>query len=246
MSQNSFSEVLVPNIPLERNDSNLFSILYDFTRVSLMDCEYIGSLEMKQDNVCFYQSLQPVLVRYIEAYQSIICLTENGFISCAMNLWRSFFEDSIIINFILEHGGEVAEAYLQNLKETEAGHIKGGSYNWALVAGCFSNEEDVTFKMIYDRTSIRWNLIKLGEMYNKLTSRLINGSSPGTYMEFNDEATPVTLTIPLLYETMRKFSGIFDDKEIKKYMKRWDSLLKRYCQAVSESKESREIRMVQQ
>ena len=224
--------MLQNSIPQDCND--LFSILYDFSKISLNDCQYIGGIEMKEDNIVFYQALEPVVRNYIELYQSIICLTENGFTNCAMDLWRSFFEHSIIINFIIENGVNVAEAYVKNFQEaSNSDHNHICNYDWALAAQCFDGQEEITFKMIYDKTSIRWNLIKLGELYNMLTSQLVNGAAAGITMEFKGVATPITATIPLLYETMRKFTALFDDKETKKYLRKWDALIKKYCDEIA-------------
>lgn len=213
--------------------NELFSILYDFSKTSLGDCQCIGGLDMKEDNIVFYQALEPVVRNYIELYQSIICLTENGFINCAMNLWRSFFEHSIIINFIIENGVDVAEAYVKSIKDISGNRHNICNYSWALAAASLSQEEEITFKMIYDKTSIRWNLIKLGDLYNRMTAQLVNGTTAGVSIDFEGMVVPITATIPLLYETMRKFTALFDDNETKKYLKKWDILIKKYCEEIS-------------
>lgn len=87
--------------------TDLFAVIQSIRRLSILGVQHIDLLVLQKEddfNKCIdrYTALNSLIIKYIDVFDEIICLIENGFPDGAMQRWRIFLEYSIIIIFIIE------------------------------------------------------------------------------------------------------------------------------------------------
>jgi hypothetical protein len=216
----------------------LFAVIQCIRKLSILGVQHVDLLVYNneidfQKYINRYNAIDSLMIKYLEVFDEIICLIENGFPDGAMQRWRTLLEYSIIIIFILEQGEEIAEAYSNNLlKSIEGGLHPRTNFTWAKVATCFEEEKQINIiKMLdningIDSVTKKWFL----PMY-KLTSQSIHGSSFGVNLSFNDHtsieiddlnskdanyyaggiSTVITHTMLLLCQTFKIYFNTFPD-----------------------------------
>jgi hypothetical protein len=177
--------------------------------------------------------MDSLLIKYLEVFDEIICLIENGLPDGAMQRWRTFLEYSIIIIFILEQGEEVAEAYDKHFLDSIEDQLRPRTnLAWAKVAPCLQNEKQISLRMLLNHIvgiqeeTKQWYLF----LY-KIVSQPIHGSSFGVNLSFNDEisydfddikiknssyyaggiSTVMTNSMNLMFQTFKEYFNTFPD-----------------------------------
>lgn len=221
-----------------RRYANLFAIIENVRELSILGVQNIALLVQKNEvdyRKCIkrYQALKPVMIKYRDILDEIICLVENGFTDGAMQRWRTFFEYSVIIIFILEQGEEVADAYANNWVRSLADGLQPRTnLAWAKAADCLKEEKQISIKMLLKNIhGIDTKFIKLSQGLYKLICQSIHGSSLGIIMSFNDDmseeindlqakhadyyrggiSTVISNTMNLLFQTYIVYFNTFSD-----------------------------------
>lgn len=173
--------------------SDLFAVIQNIRELSVLGVQSIDLLVSNNEiditnYIKRYNSTKALMIKYIDVFDEIMCLIENGFPDGAMQRWRTFLEYSIIIIFILEQGEEVAEAYTTNsLKSLEDELRPRTNFAWANTATCLKGEKSISIKRLLE--IIKGIPTETKERYRgmyKLTSQTIHGTSFGTNLAFND------------------------------------------------------------
>jgi hypothetical protein len=234
--------------------SDLFAVVQGIRKLSVLGVQNVDLLVYKNEDdsqncIKRYHAINSLMIKYIEVFDEIICLIENGFPDGAMQRWRTLLEYSIIIIFILEQGEEVAEAYSRNfLKSIEGDLHPRMNFAWAKVANCFKEEKQITITKLFD------NLIGIDTVTKKrflamykLTSQSIHGSSFGVNLSFNDHIsidindldtknanhfnggvrTVITHTMILFHPTFKLYFDAFPDAGMN-LKNLWKELFKEY------------------
>ncbi|MEH7491444.1 DUF5677 domain-containing protein [Neobacillus niacini] len=173
--------------------TDLFAVIQSIRKLSVLGVQNVDSL-VEENEADFqhcikrYNALKPLLIKYIDVFDEIICLIENGFPDGAMQRWRTFLEYSIIIIFILEQGEEVAEAYGENfLKSIEDGLRPRTNFAWAKAAKCLKEEKQISITKLLDNINgIDSKNKNFYRAFYKLISQSIHGSPVGINLSFND------------------------------------------------------------
>lgn len=173
---------------------NLFAIIGNVRELCILGIQHVDLL-VQENEVDFgkcikrYQALKPMMIKYRDILDEIICLIENGYTDGAMQRWRSYFEYSVIIMFILQQGEEVADEYINNwFKSIEDELRPRTNLAWAKAADCLKEEKQISIKMLFK--NIRGIDPKFAGMslhLYKWICQLIHGSSLGSSLSFNDE-----------------------------------------------------------
>lgn len=134
--------------------------------------------EEKQPYQYTYFAMKHIHGRALQQYLEVITLMKNGFADGAYSRWRSMYELSIIGSFIVEHGEDVAKAYIK-ASETE------DRYDWAKTSGIFGykKQRHVTFNDIQNKCTLNSNIWK--KQYN-LANKLIHASPQGTFSRISN------------------------------------------------------------
>lgn len=214
--------------------ASVFAIVENVRELSILGVQNVDLLVQKNEvdfNKCIkrYRALKPMMIKYRDIFDEIICLVENGFTDGAMQRWRTFFEYSVIIIFILEQGEDVANAFVENWFKSMENELKPiTNFAWAKEADCLKGEKQVNIKIIFENI----NAFDIGSrrifhVLYKWTCQLIHGSSIGINMSFNDYisegindlkdadyyyggiCTVITNTMNLLFQTYTMYFNIF-------------------------------------
>lgn len=172
---------------------DLFATIENIRELSILGVQNVDWLVQKNEvdfRECIkrYQALKPMMIKYRDVFDEIICLVENGFTDGAMQRWRTFSEYSVIIMFILQQGETVAEAYSNNLIESMNDELRPRTnLAWAKSADCLKEEKQINIKMLLKNLQGVDTTFKNTFLYShKLTSQSIHGSAFGISMSFND------------------------------------------------------------
>ncbi|MBN1550262.1 hypothetical protein JW979_02285 [bacterium] len=176
-----------------RGYADLFATIENLRGLSIRGVQNVDLLFQKNEDdftgcAKSYQTLKPIMIKYRDVFDEIICLLENGFTDGAMQRWRTFFEYSVIIMFILQQGEAVAEAYSNRIFEDIIDDFKPRTnFAWAKTADCFKGKKQVGIKMLLKNINgIDTKLEELCLRSYTLTCQSIHGSPFGTSMSFND------------------------------------------------------------
>jgi hypothetical protein len=240
---------------------DLLAVIQGIRKLSIISIQNIDILVNKNEcdfNECIkrYNALNPLMIKYIDIFDEIFCLMENGFPDGAMQRWRTLLEYSIIIIFILEQGEEIAEAYDHNFKKALEDNLRPRTnFAWAKAAACLKEEKQISLtKLLYHINGIDSEMkIRYRAMY-KLTSQFIHGSSVGVNMSFNDYismdindynqknanyyaggiSTVITHTMGLFLRTFILYFNVFPDGGLG-IKKLWKELSDEYVKIVYKS-----------
>ncbi|MHC0037953.1 DUF5677 domain-containing protein [Pseudoneobacillus sp. C159] len=217
---------------------DLFAIIQVIRRLTILGVQNVDLIVNKKDIdhkswIKRHKALDSLLIKYLEVFDEIICLMENGFPDGAMQRWRTFLEYSIIIIFILEQGEKVAEEYVNHFFKSIEDHLHPKTnLAWAKVAPCLQNEKQINLRMLMNHIvgiqegTKQWYL----GLY-KIISQSIHGSSIGVNLSFNDEisydiddmkiknssyyaggiSTVITNSMNLLFQTFKVYFNTFPD-----------------------------------
>ncbi|MCI0947873.1 DUF5677 domain-containing protein [Clostridioides difficile] len=125
------------------------------------------------DEINVFNAIMNIHARACQEYKEILCLNRHGFADGAYARWRSMYELSVISEFIVKNGSEVAIAFL-DAADTE------DRYEWARSASSFKHlpsKKYITFSMIQKEcqlSSTEWK-----SEYN-LANQLVHASPQGT------------------------------------------------------------------
>lgn len=234
--------------------SDLLAVIQGIRKLSVLGVQNVDLLVYKNEDdfqncIKRYNAINSLKIKYIDIFDEIICLIENGFPDGAMQRWRTLLEYSIIIIFILEQGEDVAEAYSKNFfKSIESELHPRTNFAWARVATCFKEEKQITITKLLDNLNgIDIDTKKRFLAMYKLTSQSIHGSSFGVNLSFNDHIsidindldtknanyytggirTVITHTMILFHQTFKLYFDTFPDggMNIKNL---WKELFKEY------------------
>ncbi|CEG28734.1 DUF5677 domain-containing protein [Bacillus sp. B-jedd] len=241
---------------------DLFALIQLIRRATILGVQNVDilvQLDGEGDfNDCLqrYNALNPLMIKYFDVFDEIICLIENGFPDGAMQRWRTLLEYTVIALFILEQGEEVAKAYIDNFINSVHDELHPRTnYAWALAAACLKDEKQISFtKLLYQVRSIDINLKNYYRVKYKLTSQIIHGSVFGINLSFNDHisfnindlneknadyytggvSTVITHTMPLFYLTFLTYFNTFPDGgvEMKELLQ---GLIDEYAKVVGKS-----------
>jgi hypothetical protein len=172
----------------------LFAVIQVIRRLTILGIQNVDLLVSKIDidhNSWSnrYKALDSLLIKYLEVFDEIICLLENGFPDGAMQRWRTFLEYSIIIIFILEQGEEVAEEYVNHFFKSFEDQLRPRTnLSWAKVAPSLQHEKQINLsKLLNHIVGIRDETKQWYLGLHKIISQSIHGSSVGVNLSFNDE-----------------------------------------------------------
>ncbi|MEW9052071.1 MAG: DUF5677 domain-containing protein [Neobacillus sp.] len=246
---------------ISRKYTDLFAIIHSIRRLSILGVQNLDLLVLQNEVdsklwIYRYTALKAVMIKYIDVFDEIILLIENGFPDGAMQRWRTFLEYSIIILFILEQGEEVAAAYNEHfIKSIEDELRPRTNYAWVKVASCLKNEKQISVTKLLEHINHFDDKAKkrYGAMY-KFTSQSIHGSAVGINLSFNDHisfdihdsiekdanyyaggiSTVITHTMALFHQTFLAYFEKFPDGglEINKILK---ELSNEYVKEVNKS-----------
>ena len=233
---------------------DLFATIENIRGLSILGIQNVDLL-VKKNEVDFsecikrQQALKPMMIKYRDVFDEIICLVENGFTDGAMQRWRTFYEYSVIIMFILQQGETVAEAYSDNRNESlNDGLNQRTNYAWAKAADCLKEKKQTNFKMLLENLQGVDAITKISLLdFYKLTSQSIHGSPVGISIAFNeymsDEindlhikhadyysggvSTVISHTMNWLMATYSMYFSIFPDGGLN-IDNLWSSLIKEY------------------
>ncbi len=233
---------------------DLFATIENIRELSILGVQNVD-LSVKKNEVDFrecikrYQALKPMMIKYRDVFDEIICLVENGFTDGAMQRWRTFYEYSVIIMFILQQGETVAEAYFNSLIESVKDDLKPRTnFAWAKTADCLKKEKQINLKMLLENLQgVDTKNINPSLDFYKLTSQSIHGSALGINMSFNDYmsdeindlhtkhadyysggvSTVISHTMNLLMVTYLMYFSRFPDGGLN-IENLWSSLIKEY------------------
>lgn len=241
-----------------RRFADLFAIIENVRELSILGVQNVDLLVQKNEvdfRKCIkrYKVLKPMMIKYRDVFDEIICLVENGFTDGAMQRWRTFFEYSVIIMFILQQGEEVADTYANNFFESlEDGLRPRTNLAWAKAADCLKEEKQISIKVLMKNIhGIDTKFEKIYLVIYKLISQSIHGSSVGINMSFNDYmseeindlhtkhgdyytggiSTVISLTMNLLFQTYTMYLNIFPDGGLN-IKNLWNPLKKEYVKVL--------------
>jgi len=177
-----------------RRYADLFAIIENLKELSVVGVQNVDLLVRKNEgdfSKCIkrYQALKPMMIKYRDIFDEIICLVENGHTDGAMQRWRTFFEYSVIIMFILQQGEVVADAYYTNnlFRSLEDRLLLRTNFAWAKAADCLNGQKQISIKMLMENTyEIDAKFKEKSLVLYKLISQSIHGSAVGINMSFND------------------------------------------------------------
>ncbi len=136
--------------------------------------KYVSELIKERDEeISVFNAIMSIHARACQEYKEILCLNRHGFADGAYARWRSMYELSIISEFIIKNGNEVARAFLE-AADTE------DRYEWARVANSFKslpNKKYITFSMI--QKECQFSTPEWRNEYN-LANQLVHASPQGT------------------------------------------------------------------
>ena len=176
----SDEEFLLHNIEKWGKGFDAFEAMYLISVESAEKCcEHASSLpeEDKRKKHYTFTAIQHLHGRSCQMFMEILCLLRNGFADGAYARWRSLFEVTVIAQFIVEKGEEVAKAYCESID-------KVSNFEWARLA--FPNKSiksSVSFKEINDvieESSYEWY-----SQY-KLGCKLVHGCPQGTFKRLSN------------------------------------------------------------
>lgn len=247
--------------------ADLFGIIQCIRKLSVLGVQNIDFLFEKNEEdfrECSkrYNALKPMLIKYINVFDEIICLIENGFPDGAMQRWRSLYEYSIIVLFILEQGEEVATAYTDHFYVSIKDDLKPRTnYAWARTADCLREEKHIGFSDLLDNINgidSKSKTLFIG-MY-RLISQSIHGSPVGINLTFNNHIfndindsngkdadyfsggvdTVITHTLLLFFRTILIYFNTFPDggMNTSKYLK---DLFEEYVKVYKETFNVKEV-----
>jgi hypothetical protein len=233
---------------------DLFAVIQSARKLSVLGIQHVDLLVRKnevefRDRINRYNAMGSLMIKYIEVFDEIVCLIENGFPDGAMQRWRTFLEYSIIILFILEQGEETAEAYINNFyKAIEDDLRPRTNFAWTKAAAYLREEKPISITKLLDHINgIDTDVKKWYIALYKITSQSIHGSSVGVNLSFNDYisfdmneshpknadyyaggvSTVITNTMSLLFDTFKVFFNTFLDEEMN-LNQLWKDLFKEY------------------
>ena len=216
--------------------ADLFAVIGIIRQFSVMMIQHIDLMyQMKHPvfltNAKRYESLQPVMIKYRDVFDEIICLTENGYTDGAMQRWRTLYEYSVIILFILQQGEGVATAYIDNFLESIENDLSQyTNFAWAKAAPCLKDKKQISIKIISEHLDgIDPKFLKLARGHYRLLSQMIHGSAFGVRIAFNTDmsecindlkiknadycaggiSTAISLTMILFHQTCRAYTNTF-------------------------------------
>lgn len=173
--------------------ADMFAVIQSIRQLSIFGVQNVDLLVTNNEGdfknfIKRYNVINSLMIKYIEVFDEIICLIENGFPDGAMQRWRTMLEYSIIIIFILEQGEEVADAYSNNFLESLQDELRTRTnYAWAKSAACLKEEKQISITRLLDNINgIPFKTKKIYKGMYKLTSQSIHGSSVGSNLSFND------------------------------------------------------------
>jgi len=111
--------------------------------------------------------------RATQVANEILVLLKNGYADAAYARFRTLYELSIISHFIVKHGDNVAQAYMEH---------EGNWYDWAKVI--ITDKEKIYFSDIEKYSGIKADYIKLWDKEYHICNKLIHASSQGTFSRF--------------------------------------------------------------
>lgn len=244
-----------------RKYANLFDTIEIIRKLSILGVQNIDFLVQNNEadfkkSIRRYQALKPMMIKYRDILDEIICLVQNGFTDGAMQRWRTFLEYSVIIIFILEQGEEAADEFTNNfVKSINDGLRPRTNFAWAKAADCLKEEKQINIKMLLK------NIHGIDTKYKvhclaiyKLVCQLIHGSSLGINMSFNDDmseeindlntqsadkyiggiSTAISYTMYLLSQTYIIFFNVFPNGGLN-VKNLWVSLINEYIKAFKDS-----------
>ena len=241
--------------------ADLFATIKNQRELSILGVQNVDLLVQKnkvdfRECIKRYQVLKPMMIKYRDVFDEIICLVENGFTDGAMQRWRTFFEYSIIIMFILQQGETVADAYSNNYIESLKDDFRPRTnLAWAKAADCFKEEKQVNIKMLLKNLhGVDTNFIIISQAFYKLISQSIHGSPFGMHMSFNDYmsdeindlhtkyadyysggiSTVISNTMYLMLQTYLIYFSAFPDDGLN-IKNLWSSMIKEYTKVFKSS-----------
>lgn len=152
--------------------------LYKFyieSRVKFSDeyLKYIEKTERFYNNIegqKTFTALRYLSGRATQVANEILVLLKNGYADAAYARFRTLYELSIISDFIVKHGDNVAQAYIE---------YDGNWYDWA--KEIIPNKRQIKFSDIEKYSGIQDEYIKLWNKEYKLSNKLVHASSQGTF-----------------------------------------------------------------
>ncbi|WP_160725321.1 DUF5677 domain-containing protein [Bacillus sp. USDA818B3_A] len=86
--------------------ADLFAVIQCIRKLSDLGVQSVDLLASENEeyfktSIIRYNALNPLMIKYIDVFDEIVCLLENGFPDGAMQRWRTLLEYSIIIIFII-------------------------------------------------------------------------------------------------------------------------------------------------
>ena len=234
--------------------ADLFAVIGIIREFSVLGIQHIDLMyQMKhpafQSSAKRYESLQPVMIKYRDVFDEIICLTENGYTDGAMQRWRTLFEYSVIILFILQQGEGVATAYIDNFHEALDNDLGPKmNFTWAKAAPCLKDKKQISIKIILEHLDgIDPGFLKFARVNYKLSSQMMHGSAFGVRIAYNTDmsecindlriknadycargiSTAISHTMILFHRTCRAYMNTFPHDGLEPSVF-WSALLREY------------------
>ena len=145
-----------------------------FSEEYLKYIEHNKRFQDRHDGEMLFTALRYINGRAIQVANEILVLLKNGYADAAYARRRTLYELSIVADFLVKYGDDVAKAYIE---------YDGQWCDWA--KNVIPKKGRITFSDIEKKCSVKDEDIDLWDKENRISNKLVHASPQGTFSRFN-------------------------------------------------------------